>query len=600
MAAITLVPTIFQRKFRRMQNGAEWSFNNHEERLAPADVADVALALAGSASVKIMVLKGHYIGNEGAVVLAVGLMANHSLHTLDLSGNFIGPPGAAAIAEALCHNTSLEVLHLYNNKVDDLGAGVLGEALLANHGLTHLNLARNGIGERGAAALAEGLLVNNSLKNLNLRNNTMGDGFGFGKFADSLRTNKGLRSLILADNAIGTWAMQRLAHGLHDNKTLQRVDLAGSHPMEAGMKALEDELGGNTALIWLPGLTGMSCDLDSMMLNNRKALVRPKTHRKKAAAVAAIPAAVAAVPMAVAAVPVAALANHQQGAAGTTSSAVAPATSQGAQSTLLVVPTASALLSPAPLHVVAQFGPVIPSPVAAAAAMSVWMAAVGPSWRNPQAVIPSRTPASAAVAAAGMFASRLAVPHPAATASSSSSPAELPAAPPASPKEPRDPAVPREAEAKTSEAAAALPPPVTRAPPGPKPPSAKRTFEELEELDAESQEAEEAAEETRVAEENASHRLTFFLPFLKTSKAMEAAAARRVAKEAIAVAEALEEANMDAAAAQREAEERAAKALLPPISTKRAAKRSREEEKQGLEPPKAQAVEAPEVQQLKK
>ena len=97
-------------------------------------------------------LRGHQIGDAGAVFLGEKLRGNKIVEKLYLNGCGIGAVGARALAESLSgHNHSVKELWLYegyDEGIGDDGAQALAQMLKKNSTLEKLFLSACGVGDR--------------------------------------------------------------------------------------------------------------------------------------------------------------------------------------------------------------------------------------------------------------------------------------------------------------------------------------------------------------------------------------------------------------------------------------------------------------------
>jgi Ran GTPase-activating protein (RanGAP) involved in mRNA processing and transport len=108
---------------------------------------------------------------KGASPLAEALMVNTSLTTLDLSDNKIGNRSANAFFTMLQTNNTIRSLHFGYNNISDTGI----VSLENNTSLTTLNLRFNKILNTGLVSLVESIKLNKGLRTLDLGYNIIGD-----------------------------------------------------------------------------------------------------------------------------------------------------------------------------------------------------------------------------------------------------------------------------------------------------------------------------------------------------------------------------------------------------------------------------------------
>jgi hypothetical protein len=114
-------------------------------------------------------LDGVGIGNEGAMVLATGLVDYKVLKHLDLSDNAIGDEGILALVSGLttAANTSLETLYLSGNAFTTAGIRSLSTLILSERStLKELSINYMRIDDDGVSILADALTNNTSLERL--------------------------------------------------------------------------------------------------------------------------------------------------------------------------------------------------------------------------------------------------------------------------------------------------------------------------------------------------------------------------------------------------------------------------------------------------
>ena len=138
------------------------------------------------------------LDDQGMKSLAGVLEISSSLRTLKVSNCGIDDQGMKSLASALEMNGSLEELDLSENiTVTDIGLTALGESLKRNRGLKTLNISFCGIDDQGVKSLASALEMNSSLAVLDLSWNSAVTGIGLMSLGESLRKNRGLKTLML-------------------------------------------------------------------------------------------------------------------------------------------------------------------------------------------------------------------------------------------------------------------------------------------------------------------------------------------------------------------------------------------------------------------
>ena len=188
-----------------LNHGSQLShLNLRGNGIGPEGAEHLARALGGGAwtvaTLSNLYLVDYNIGAEGAGYLASALRKNSSITKLDLGRNGLGSGGVVALMSALAPsgtNSPLTNLYLGGNGVTDDGAAVVANGLVQNHGIRHLCLNSNGIRDEGAEALARSLSKNKILTRLDLMGNgNIGYG-GIQAFEIALRRNHLVRYINL-------------------------------------------------------------------------------------------------------------------------------------------------------------------------------------------------------------------------------------------------------------------------------------------------------------------------------------------------------------------------------------------------------------------
>ncbi len=140
---MTAIQTLTQLK-RLEFDGSPWSWESID-------------ALAPLKHLEHLSLRGAYIDQWGAEVLAFVLQELPALTFLDLWDNRLGPTGSKSLVEGLSKRSGLTHLNLGCNRIRAAGMRVLLGPLSAMKHLVSLNLSRNQLGDQGAAILASAL-----------------------------------------------------------------------------------------------------------------------------------------------------------------------------------------------------------------------------------------------------------------------------------------------------------------------------------------------------------------------------------------------------------------------------------------------------------
>ena len=165
--------------------------------------------------------------STGVVHIAESLKHNHSLLEINLRRCRISQEGGKAIGDALMVNRSLQVLDLHGNVISTAVVHI-AESLKCNHSLLEINLGRCGLTEKEAEVLGSSLKENNSLLTLNLSWNYLSDG-GATHIADGLRHNNCLKRLDISDCGLGDRGMKSIGSTLEVNNSLEELDLSKNH-----------------------------------------------------------------------------------------------------------------------------------------------------------------------------------------------------------------------------------------------------------------------------------------------------------------------------------------------------------------------------------
>ena len=186
----------------------------------------------------------------GYMALGESLKRNRGLKTLNISDCDIDDQGMKSLASALEMNGSLEELYLsWNRAVTCIGLMALGESLKRNRGLKTLHISHCGIDDQGMKSLASALETNGSLEWLNLRENDAVTGIGLMALGESLKSNRGLKSLDISYCSIDDQGMESLASVLETNGSLEWLNLRANDAVTViGLMALGESLKSNGAL----------------------------------------------------------------------------------------------------------------------------------------------------------------------------------------------------------------------------------------------------------------------------------------------------------------------------------------------------------------
>ncbi|EKX48265.1 hypothetical protein GUITHDRAFT_136783 [Guillardia theta CCMP2712] len=146
-------------------------------------------------------LAGNFLGEEGAMALALSLKSCTSLSRLELSRCRLGCQGIKRLIP-LRHNQSLSHLGLGLNDIGDSGVEALLPCLSDMHCLKWLDLCGNGITDQGASLLCSQFTSLLSLETLNLGGNNFSLA-GVDKLRKAAKEARSLRTLIIGSE--GNW-----------------------------------------------------------------------------------------------------------------------------------------------------------------------------------------------------------------------------------------------------------------------------------------------------------------------------------------------------------------------------------------------------------
>ena len=138
-----------------------------------------AMLAANNSTLESLDLSGNRASDDGVVAIAEGVSCNKTLLSLALNrnnaqGGGIGLRGVGALSSMLssANNASvLKELHLWGSNIDDDGAALLAEGLVENASLETLDIGWNAVGDAGCFAISEALRRNEVLLRIDLRNN---------------------------------------------------------------------------------------------------------------------------------------------------------------------------------------------------------------------------------------------------------------------------------------------------------------------------------------------------------------------------------------------------------------------------------------------
>eukprot|EP00927_Polykrikos_kofoidii_P002165 TRINITY_DN10845_c0_g1_i1.p1 TRINITY_DN10845_c0_g1~~TRINITY_DN10845_c0_g1_i1.p1 ORF type:complete len:480 (+),score=82.40 TRINITY_DN10845_c0_g1_i1:941-2380(+) len=114
-----------------------------------------------------------FLGEPGAALLATYLVNCKSLRVLIMKGNYVGTAGLGRLCEAFEKSPSLKLLNLAWNSVGDDGVTRLATSLPKMLKLTELDLSYNHVGNRGATRLMNVLEKGSPIKVVDLEGNSI-------------------------------------------------------------------------------------------------------------------------------------------------------------------------------------------------------------------------------------------------------------------------------------------------------------------------------------------------------------------------------------------------------------------------------------------
>ena len=87
--------------------------------LIAASAAAIARVLETNRSIKLLILAGNNLGDDGGAAIGRVLATNTVLEQIDLQKTQLGPAGGTAIAQALRVNTTLTEIYLNDNAFEE-------------------------------------------------------------------------------------------------------------------------------------------------------------------------------------------------------------------------------------------------------------------------------------------------------------------------------------------------------------------------------------------------------------------------------------------------------------------------------------------------
>ena len=155
--------------------------------------------------------------------IAIRIISTNSVKILHLNNNELTAQEAPAISEMM---TSLEELNVDNNKFGDDGAVILALGIAKTVTLKKLDIDSNYIQTTGVIAIANSLLCNTSLKKLSMRYCLLKEN-GALAIAKVLANNKTLKELLLKNrySRLNKESIKMLINSLYYNKSIINLEL---------------------------------------------------------------------------------------------------------------------------------------------------------------------------------------------------------------------------------------------------------------------------------------------------------------------------------------------------------------------------------------
>ena len=128
-------------------------------------LSDISNAVVNTSAIKVLsIYKNGIMASE---VPALSYMMNY-LEELYISYNRLGDDGAVILAEGILKSCTLRILEISHNNVTSVGAISVANSLLCNSSIEILQFSWNSIGEDGAIAFSTAIANNVTLKELSL------------------------------------------------------------------------------------------------------------------------------------------------------------------------------------------------------------------------------------------------------------------------------------------------------------------------------------------------------------------------------------------------------------------------------------------------
>ncbi|KAI8802057.1 hypothetical protein BJ742DRAFT_834377 [Cladochytrium replicatum] len=200
--------------------------------------------LIANSSLKSLSLPSNEFSSKDGALFGAALEKTKILESLDLHSNSI-QSGAQSIFRSMCLNSTLRKLDLSENELADDVVESIGEMLKSNKGLRELLLTENAI--TNLAPIFEGLVSNTSLEHLELDSNSCNTESAK-VLATVLKKNNALKYLGLDMTDLGDDAVTEIANALAENTVLETLDIERNPFGDVAASALATALKTNSTL----------------------------------------------------------------------------------------------------------------------------------------------------------------------------------------------------------------------------------------------------------------------------------------------------------------------------------------------------------------
>jgi Ran GTPase-activating protein (RanGAP) involved in mRNA processing and transport len=178
--------------------------------------------------IKILLLQGNLIEEEGAISIADLLLKNKTLKNLNLAENPIGHKGMNKIFDALKSNETLRNLLATNTGINDYSAENIYNMLKNNNTLRFLGLMSNNITNKGMDYILSALVVNKKLKGISVGGNKTDDQ-AFRNLEQYLKYNQSLMLLEIKTTRLTETFLNKFSKVFLHNKKLEELNLVNNH-----------------------------------------------------------------------------------------------------------------------------------------------------------------------------------------------------------------------------------------------------------------------------------------------------------------------------------------------------------------------------------